>query len=278
MLAVVPIVAIGAGIYGRKLRIVSGQVQDALAVSSEVAEETLAGVRNRPRICGKTKKPNATDVRSTSVSSSPAIGPNLVPSLPAASALPATAPSLPFSGTAASCSVTKLGFGQLTSFLLYTFTVAFSIGALSGLWSDFAKAAGASERVFELIDRSPVFDSRWPAVVSRRMNRLRLEGIDFAYRTRPKTPVLQNSHLELEPGRSWPSWAHRVAILKVNGGRTAVSAYDPQQGQICLDDHPYDTLDAHWLHRNQVGVVSQDAHSLRHHHPGQHPLRTIGGH
>ena len=47
----------------------------------------------------------------------------------------------------------EMAFGTLTSFMLYTFTVAFSIGALSGLYEDFAKAIGASERVFGLLDR-----------------------------------------------------------------------------------------------------------------------------
>ena len=43
-----------------------------------------------------------------------------------------------------------MGFGELTSFMLYTFTVAFSIGALSGLYEDFAKAIGSTERVLKL--------------------------------------------------------------------------------------------------------------------------------
>ena len=53
----------------------------------------------------------------------------------------------------------RLSFGELTSFILYTFTVAFSIGALSSLWSDFAKAAGSSQRVFEIMDSLAVDDA-----------------------------------------------------------------------------------------------------------------------
>ena len=49
----------------------------------------------------------------------------------------------------------EMDFGELTSFMLYTFTVAFSLGALSGLYEDFAKAIGASDRVFELLEREP---------------------------------------------------------------------------------------------------------------------------
>ena len=256
MLAVVPIVAIGAGIYGRKLRIVSRQVQDALAVSSEVAEETLAGVRTVRAFAREDQETQryrlAVDVSFQLARYRAKLGAIFTGGISFAG-YGAIAAVLWYGGVM--LSEGELGFGQLTSFLLYTFTVAFSIGALSGLWSDFAKAAGASERVFELIDRSPIFDSggqQLPAVEGR----LRLAGIEFAYPTRPETPGLQNFHLELEPGQV-------VALVGPSGGgKSTVAAllcrlYDPQQGQICLDDHPYDTLDAHWL-RNQVGVVSQE--------------------
>ena len=256
MLTVVPIVAIGAGIYGRKLRIVSKQVQDALAVSSEVAEETLAGVRTVRAFAREDKEIQryrvAVDASFQLARYRAKLGGIFTGGISFAG-YGAIAAVLWYGGVM--LSEGELGFGQLTSFLLYTFTVAFSIGALSGLWSDFAKAAGASERVFELIDRSPVFDNggqQLPAVEGR----LRLVGIDFAYPTRSKTPVLQNFHLELEPGQV-------VALVGPSGGgKSTVAAllcrlYDPQQGQICMDDHPYDTLDANWL-RNQVGVVSQE--------------------
>src|SRR5213079_2715420 len=45
--------------------------------------------------------------------------------------------------------------GGLTSFLVYTLIVAFSLGALADLWADFMRALGAAERVFELLDRTP---------------------------------------------------------------------------------------------------------------------------
>lgn len=256
MLAVVPIVAIGAGIYGRKLRIISKEVQDALAVSSEVAEETLAGVRTVRAFAREDKEiqryRGAVDVSFQLARYRAKLGAIFTGGISFAG-YSAIAAVLWYGGVM--LSEGELGFGQLTSFLLYTFTVAFSIGALSGLWSDFAKAAGASERVFELIDRSPAFDNggqQLPSVEGR----LRLEGIEFAYPTRPETPVLQDFHLELDPGQV-------VALVGPSGGgKSTVAAllcrlYDPQQGQICLDDQPYDTLDANWL-RHQVGVVSQE--------------------
>ena len=52
----------------------------------------------------------------------------------------------------------ELTVGELTSFILYTLIVAMALSSLADLWSDFARARGASERIFELLDREPVVD------------------------------------------------------------------------------------------------------------------------
>ena len=145
--------------------------------------------------------------------------------------------------------------GELTSFLLYTFTLAMSIAALSGLWQDFMKAVGASERVFELVDRTPLVGSgeRTP---TKTEGAVRFERVEFAYPTRPDSPVLTGLDLELAPGRV-------VALVGPSGGgKSTVAAllsrfYDPLRGRVLLDDVDYRELNADWL-RRQVGVVSQE--------------------
>jgi ABC-type multidrug transport system fused ATPase/permease subunit len=148
-----------------------------------------------------------------------------------------------------------MSFGELTSFLLYTFTVAFAIGALSGLWEDFAKALGASERVFELMDRRPAVagGSLRPASLE---GRVAFEGVAFAYPSRKDQVVLQDLSMRLEPGEV-------VAVVGPSGaGKSTVAAllsrfYDPDGGRILLDEQPLTTLSPDWL-REQVGVVSQE--------------------
>ncbi|MEE2752091.1 MAG: ATP-binding cassette domain-containing protein, partial [Myxococcota bacterium] len=148
-----------------------------------------------------------------------------------------------------------LSIGELTSFLLYTLTVAFSLSALSSLYEDFMKALGASERVFELMDRTPTIESgtEKPTAIK---GHIRFEHLDFAYPSRPDLPVLQDLDLELRPGEV-------VALVGHSGsGKSTVAAllsrlYDPQAGHIQMDSHPYETLDVNWV-REQVGVVSQE--------------------
>jgi ABC transporter fused permease/ATP-binding protein len=256
MLAVVPVVAVGAGIYGRKLRVVSKQVQDALAGASEVAEETLSGVRTvrafaREEVeVGRYRGAVDESFRLAKYRARLAAVFTGAISFMGYGAIAAV---LWYGGLMLSEGV--LSFGELTSFLLYTFTVAFSIGALSGLWSDFARAVGASERVFELIDRRPEVSGEGRVLESVR-GEIELDSVDFAYPSRPEIAVLQGLSLRLEPGRV-------VALVGPSGGgKSTVAAlvcrlYDPQGGTLRLDGQPFDELEADWL-RQQVGLVSQE--------------------
>ena len=186
MLAVVPLVAIVAGFYGRILRRGSKDVQDALAASSEVAEETLAGVRTVRAFARE-----ATEIRRyrDAVEESFQLGRHRAKLVAIFTGI------MSFAGFGAIAAVLwygvvmlsegALGFGQLTSFLLYTFTVAFSIMALSGLWSEFARAAGASERVFELIDRQPTVSSEGRRLGSVQ-GAVQFDGLGLAI---PRAPI-----------------------------------------------------------------------------------------
>jgi ATP-binding cassette subfamily B protein len=256
MLAVVPIVAAGAGLYGRMLRKVSKQVQDALAQASEVAEETLSGVRTVrafAREKAEVRRYGSAVEESFQLARYRAQLGAIFTGVVSFAGYGAIAAVLWYGGLLYSEGV--LSFGELTSFLLYTFTVAFSIGALSGLWSDFAKAAGASERVFELIDAAPDTQGGGKTLEGIR-GQVRLEEVHFAYPSRPDSPVLQGLTLTLDPGQV-------VALVGPSGGgKSTVAAllsrlYDPDEGRVVLDDHPYTDLDAYWL-RKQVGVVSQE--------------------
>ena len=274
MLAVVPIVAAGAGLYGRLIRRVSRDVQDALAESTAVAEETLAGVRT-VRAFARERHEEArygtAVMRAFELARRRAwLGATFQGAVSFAG-YGSIAAVLWYGGRMLSAGT--MSFGDLTSFLLYTFTVAFAIGALSGLWEDFAKALGASERVFELMDRQPEVSggSGQPALVR---GRVRFEAVAFAYPSRPDQPVLAGFDMQLQPGEA-------VAVVGPSGaGKSTVAAlmsrfYDPDGGRILLDEQPLTALDPDWL-REQVGVVSQEpilfatsiAQNIRYGRPG----------
>src|SRR5205085_2071734 len=134
---------------------------------------------------------------------------------------------------------------QLIKFMLYTVFLAFSLGGISSLFGDYNKALGASERVFELLDRKPGVVNeagKRPAAV---VGRVSLEAVDFAYPTRPDAPVLRAVDLEMAPG-------HVLALVgQSGGGKSTVAAllarlYDPTHGVIRLDGVDLRDLDTRW--------------------------------
>ena len=106
----------------------------------------------------------------------------------------------------------EISAGSLTSFLIYTLIVAFALGGLADLWADFMRAAGAAERVFELLDRVPTIPPRGGLRLTRVTGRVALEGIDFSYPSRPDVPVLTDA---VEPDAS------------------VTSAASPGHGELC---------------------------------------------
>jgi len=255
-LATVPVVAIGGALFGSRLRKISRDVQDALARATEVAEETISGIRTVRAFAREDAEVGRYGA---------AIDETFALAKKRALIIGLFRWVIGFGGYAAIGVVLWYGghllvdeamsIGELTSYLLYTLTVAMSIGALAGLYEDFMKALGASERVFELLDRDSTVVSGSTHLEASE-GRVRFEGVDFAYPTRRDLPVLVSFDLELSPGEV-------VALVGPSGsGKSTVAAllsrfYDPDAGSLTLDDSPYDELDVTWL-REQVGVVSQE--------------------
>ncbi len=255
-LVVIPVIAIGAGVVGRRLRGLSREVQDALADATTVAEETVAGIRT---VRAFAQEPGEVERYSESVERSFALARKRA----AIIALFRGSMSV---GMVAALSLVLLYGGwlvadglmegsELAKYGGYTMMAAVSLGALSGLYEDFMKSLGASERVFELIDREPTVVSG-PTTPDSVQGHLKFQDVDFAYPTRPDHPVLKSLTLEMVPGEV-------VALVGPSGGGKSTIAtlisrfYDPQAGQILLDEHPIKGLNKDWL-RRQVGVVSQE--------------------
>ena len=256
MLAVVPPIAFGAVTYGKKLRTLSREVQDALASSSDVAEESIAGVRT-VRAFGAEAQEVSRYGRAVERSF------ELAKRRIRLGAVFMTFAS--FLGFAAAALVLWYGghlvleqvmtVGELTAFLVYTILVAVSLGALTDLWTDFSKAVGAAERIFELLDRQPAM-ARLGKRPERADGRIAFDEVSFAYPTRPDAPVLRGLTLDIAPGEI-------VAVVGPSGaGKSTLAAlisrlYDPQDGTIRLDGRDLRELDPEWL-RAQIGIVSQE--------------------
>ncbi|MFM2154087.1 MAG: hypothetical protein RL199_2522 [Pseudomonadota bacterium] len=257
MLAIVPAIAIGAVVYGRRVRQLSRAAQDAAAEAGAVAEESLSALRTVRLFAAEDAEGEryATAVeRSLQLATSRAATSSLF--LGVAVTLGFSSIALVFWYGGRLVFDGALTVGELTGFLIYTLTVAFSLAALADLWGDFMRAAGAAERVFEFIDRAPAIplaSGETPALVEGRVD---FEQVVFAYPTRPDACVLDGVSLSVAPGEV-------VALVGPSGaGKSTLSHlvtrfYDPASGVVRLDGRDLRGLDASWL-RRQVGVVSQE--------------------
>eukprot|EP00884_Botryococcus_braunii_P016113 jgi/Botrbrau1/3185/Bobra.37_2s0015.1 len=152
----------------------------------------------------------------------------------------------------------KMSAGELSSFLLYAIYVGGNVGAFAGVVSSLIQAVGASERVFQLLDRMPRLPAPgnakpWGAVEG---GDVQLRDVWFAYPSRPDVHVLKGVTLRISPGK-------RVALVGPSGGgkSTVVNLimrfYDPNKGSVLLDGIPLPQINHRWLHR-QVSIVSQE--------------------
>jgi ABC transporter fused permease/ATP-binding protein len=256
MLAVVPPVAVGAVLYGRRVRALSRDVQDALALSSEVAEETIGGVRTVRSFAAEraegARYASAVD-RSFQVAKKRAITGGVFVGVASMGAFIAATAVLWYGGRLVLAN--QMTVGQLTSFFVYTLVVAFSLAAVSDVWADFMKASGAGARIFEILDRVPAMAHAGLRPEGTR-GAVTLEKVSFRYPARPDAVVLRDVDLVLHPGEV-------VALVGPSGsGKSTISAllarmYDPESGRVLLDGRDVKELAPDWL-RAEVGTVAQE--------------------
>jgi len=125
--------------------------------------------------------------------------------------------------------------GELGAFVFYAMMVGSGVATISEVWGDLQRAAGAAERLVELINtRSLINDPGTPAVLpAGTQPELRMDHITFTYPTRPAHPALRDFSLRIEAGRSLalvgPSGAGKSTVFEL-----LQRFYDPQQGSILL--------------------------------------------
>jgi ATP-binding cassette subfamily B protein len=267
MLAVVPPVAIGAVVYGRKVRALARRYQDALADASHVAEESLSAIRTVRAFnaeSAETARYEKATAESYDAARRRALAGSGFMGGAAAGGYAAMAVVLGYGGRlVARDAMTP---GALTAFLVYTLLIAMSLGALADLWAETMKGLGAADRVFALMDRVPAMPLEGGLMPDRGSTgaprardiegRIDFQSVRFAYPTRPEAEVLAGVDLSIAPGEV-------VALVGASGaGKSTVAAligrlYDPTAGQVLLDGWDLRELDPAWL-RRQIGVVPQE--------------------
>ncbi|TVR94997.1 MAG: ATP-binding cassette domain-containing protein [Wenzhouxiangellaceae bacterium] len=147
--------------------------------------------------------------------------------------------------------------GQLSQFVLYAVIAAGSTASLSEIWGQLQRAAGAMERLAELLSLQPEVRS---AEVPQRLPpgplAVSFENVSFAYPSRPENQVLRQLSFRIEPGQT-------VALVGRSGAgkstlfQLLLRFYDPDGGCVCLGGHDLRDLDLAAM-RQALGLVPQD--------------------
>ncbi len=270
MLSVVPVVMLGALVFGRKLRRISTAFQDRVAEANASAEEAIVGVR-------VVKSFTAEGLEAARYGS-------LIEASYRLALRRAVFRAAFFSGvvfamfTAISVVLWvggrlvvsgSLSAGELVQFLLYTLFVAGAVGALTGLYSQFQEALGASKRIFELLgETSDLKAAPSPHPLTSVRGELRFENVTFRYGgatetegeteadARGNTPVLHDISLTANPGEVTalvgPSGAGKSTLVTL-----IPRFYDPTEGRVTLDGVDLRALELETL-RAQIGTVPQE--------------------
>jgi ATP-binding cassette, subfamily B, bacterial len=152
----------------------------------------------------------------------------------------------------------RLTAGELSAFVFYAAVVASGAGTVSEVWGEIQRAAGATERLMELLDTQSVLAPLAPVIAlpARVSGALRFDNVTFAYPTRPDTAALGPVSFDVRAGE-------RIALVGPSGaGKSTVFQlilrfYDPTAGRVLIDGADIRHCDAREL-RRQVALVPQD--------------------
>jgi subfamily B ATP-binding cassette protein MsbA len=258
MLSIVPVVMIGARLYGRYIRQLSTKVQDRLAEASTVLEETLSAIRivqsfvreeyERDRYGQKIRDSLQLAVR-RSIANGGFIAFIILVVYSSIAVVLWFGSRMVLRG--------QISAGDLIAFVLYTFFVAGSIGGLSELYGQFQQAIGATRRIFELLDtRSEITDPPDPYRLDRVLGHVRLNDVHFTYPDERGIEVLRGITIEAKPGAIialvGPSGAGKSTLVTL-----VPRFYDVTSGSIEVDGHDLRTLALREL-RQSIGAVPQE--------------------
>jgi ATP-binding cassette, subfamily B, bacterial len=237
VLLIVPAVVVPIIVLGRRLRALSKQNQDWIASSSGSASEALSSVQTVQAFTheGQTRADFA-DVTEKAYNSAQT-------RIRVRALMTVIVIFLTFAGIvgvlwvgARDVRAGTMTTGELVQFVIYAVLVAGAVGALSEIWGEVQRAAGATERLVELLHADdPVKDPARPVALPRPVRgEITLEAVTFRYPTRPEVSALDGVSLTVRPGETvalvGPSGAGKTTILQL-----LMRFYDPQGGSVRLD-------------------------------------------
>ncbi len=259
VLLLVPAVVVPIIVLGRRLRKLSRENQDWIASSSGSASEALSSVQTVQAFTheDQTRAAFADVTEKSFVSARARIGTRAV--------MTVIVIFLVFTGIvgvlwmgARDVRAGVMSPGELIQFVIYAIMVAGSVGALSEVWGELQRAAGATERLVELLNATdPVQDPASPISPALPIRGdIQFDAVTFRYPQRPETSALDGISLHVQPGETvalvGPSGAGKTTILQL-----LMRFYDPQQGVVRLDGQDLRGM-TRATFRKAISMVPQD--------------------
>ena len=254
-----PAIIIPILVLGRRLRTLSRENQDWIAASSGNASEALMAVQTVQAFSHENLTKRSFDlVSETSFSSAKK-------RIITRSFLTVIIIFLVFSGVvgvlwigARDVRNELMSVGMLVQFVIYSIMVAGAVAALSEIWSELQRAAGATERLIELLNIEDTVNDPEQAVSAPTnwLGEITFNDVTFAYPSRADDATLSNFNLTIKPGET-------IALVGISGAGKSTFIqllqrfYDPDQGEIFLDGIDIKTM-KRLEFRKSIALVPQD--------------------
>jgi ABC-type multidrug transport system fused ATPase/permease subunit len=256
IVGVIPPLIIVTFIFGRFIRKYAKKVQDEIAESNTIVEETFAGIQTVKAFANEAWERSRYRERIQKVVGLAITGGyyrGAFSSFITFGLFGAIALVIWFG--AGMVHEGELAADKLNEFILYALFIGGSIGGLASVYAQLQKAVGATETIFSLMDEEPELVSG-EDVTAAQVEGISFNEVQFSYPSRPDVPVIQGLSFELPKGQTL------ALVGKSGSGKSTVASllmrfYQSQGGQISSGAHTVDSFDLQaW--RKSLALVPQD--------------------
>ncbi|OXB22937.1 multidrug ABC transporter ATP-binding protein [Flavobacterium tructae] len=260
MLAIVPVVAVAAVVFGRFIRKYGKKTQDKVAESQVIVEETLQGISNVKAFANEwyeiqRYKNKIKEIVKIAIKGGQYRGyfASFI-----ILCLFGCVVAVVWYGITLTIKGEVEGVGDLISFVLYTTFIGASFGGIAEMYAQIQKAVGATERVFELLEETPedINAKTRTTPIEKIKGNLSFKNVAFSYPSRKEVEVLKEVNFTAEFGQ-------KIAIVGPSGaGKSTISSlllrfYDRTSGDITVDGKSIYDYDLEEL-RGNMSIVPQD--------------------
>ncbi|GGF04439.1 ATP-binding cassette domain-containing protein [Stappia taiwanensis] len=259
VLAAIPVIVLPLIAFGRSVRRRSRKAQDTLADASAYASEAIGAVRTLQAFTNEKLAGNrfAASVEEAFRAARTAILARALLTAFAIFVIASSVVTVLWVG-ASDVFTGRISAGELGQFLLYSIFAAGALGELSQVWGEISLAAGAAERLAELLRIEPEISApeNPVALPARISGSVRFDKVSFSYAKGSDVPVVNGIDLDIAPGETvavvGPSGAGKSTLFHL-----LMRFYDPSEGAILIDGMDLRTCDPRDI-RGHMALVPQD--------------------